>query len=287
MSDLHALLAPWYSAHARDLPWRRPDFTAWGTLVSEIMLQQTQASRVAAEIEGWLRRWPEPADLAAAPTSEVLRMWGNLGYPRRALRLQQSAQAIVDRHGGVVPSDIDELLALPGIGDYTARAVAVFHFGQRAPVVDTNVRRVIARFLHGLANQGPARRSDLADVEALLPDDEDEAGLVSAALMELGALVCTSRSPACDRCPLRSDCAWVRAGRPDNAPAGRPRQPRFEGSDRQARGRILQALRRSDVAIPRQDLRVLWSPDEQRERAIDSLVEDGLAVEAPGGLRLP
>ena len=214
-------------------------------------------------------------------------MWGNLGYPRRALRLQQSAQAIVDRHGGVVPSDIDELLALPGIGDYTARAVAVFHFGQRAPVVDTNVRRVVARFLHGLANQGPARRSDLADVEALLPDDEDEAGLVSAALMELGALVCTSRSPACDRCPLRSDCAWVRAGRPDNAPAGRPRQPRFEGSDRQARGRILQALRRSDVAIPRQDLRVLWEPDEQRERAIDSLVEDGLAVEAPGGLRLP
>ena len=287
MSDLHALLAPWYSAHARDLPWRRPDFTAWGTLVSEIMLQQTQASRVAVEIEAWLRRWPEPADLAAAPTSEVLRMWGNLGYPRRALRLQQSAQAIVDRHGGVVPSDIDELLALPGIGDYTARAVAVFHFGQRAPVVDTNVRRVVARFLHGLANQGPARRSDLADVEALLPDDEDEAGLVSAALMELGALVCTSRSPACDRCPLRSDCAWVRAGRPDNAPAGRPRQPRFEGSDRQARGRILQALRRSDVAIPRQDLRVLWSPDEQRERAIDSLVEDGLAVEAPGGLRLP
>lgn len=287
MSDLHALLAPWYSAHARDLPWRRPDFTAWGTLVSEIMLQQTQASRVAVEIEGWLRRWPEPADLAAAPTSEVLRMWGNLGYPRRALRLQQSAQAIVDRHGGVVPSDIDELLALPGIGDYTARAVAVFHFGQRAPVVDTNVRRVVARFLHGLANQGPARRSDLADVEALLPDDEDEAGLVSAALMELGALVCTSRSPACDRCPLRSDCAWVRAGRPDNAPAGRPRQPRFEGSDRQARGRILQALRRSDVAIPRQDLRVLWEPDEQRERAIDSLVEDGLAVESPGGLRLP
>ena len=287
MSDLHALLAPWYSAHARDLPWRRPDFTAWGTLVSEIMLQQTQASRVSVEIEGWLRRWPEPADLAAAPTSEVLRMWGNLGYPRRALRLQQSARAIVDRHGGVVPSDIDELLALPGIGDYTARAVAVFHFGQRAPVVDTNVRRVVARFLHGLANQGPARRSDLADVEALLPDDEDEAGLVSAALMELGALVCTSRSPACDRCPLRSDCAWVRAGRPDNAPAGRPRQPRFEGSDRQARGRILQALRKSDVAIPRQDLRVLWEPDEQRERAIDSLVEDGLAVEAPGGLRLP
>lgn len=287
MSDLHALLAPWYSAHARDLPWRRPDFTAWGTLVSEIMLQQTQASRVAVEIEGWLRRWPEPADLAAAPTSEVLRMWGNLGYPRRALRLQQSAQAIVDRHGGVVPSDIDELLALPGIGDYTARAVAVFHFGQRAPVVDTNVRRVVARFLHGLANQGPARRSDLPDVEALLPDDEDEAGLVSAALMELGALVCTSRSPACDRCPLRSDCAWVRAGRPDNAPAGRPRQPRFEGSDRQARGRILQALRKSDVAIPRQDLRVLWEPDEQRERAIDSLVEDGLAVESPGGLRLP
>lgn len=285
MPDLHDVLAPWYAANARDLPWRRPDFPAWGTLLSEVMLQQTQASRVAVEIDVWLRRWPTPADLAGAPTSEVLRQWGNLGYPRRAVRLQQAASAIVDRHDGEVPSDVDALLALPGIGDYTARAVAVFAFGRRHPVVDTNVRRVVARYVHGLANQGHARRRDLADVEALLPRDESEAALVGAALMELGALVCTSRAPDCGACPLAPPCAWRRAGRPDNAPR-RARQATFEGSDRQARGRIMAALREHDV-VHRDDLRLVWSPDEQRERAVAGLLADGLAVEGEDGLRLP
>lgn len=285
MPDLHPLLAPWYAENARDLPWRRPGFPAWGTLLSEVMLQQTQASRVAAEIGEWLHRWPTPADLAAAPTADVLRRWGNMGYPRRAIRLQQAARAIVERHGGEVPSDVDALLALPGIGDYTARAVAVFHFGQRQPVVDTNVRRVVARYVHGLANQGHARKGDLVEVKALLPDDEPEAALVSAALMELGALVCTSRSPACDSCPVAASCAWLRAGRPDNAPP-RSRQARFEGSDRQARGRIMAALRDQDV-VHRDALRIVWAPDDQRERAITSLLADGLAVEQDEGLRLP
>lgn len=287
MLDLHSLLAPWYAANARDLPWRRKDFSAWGTLVSEIMLQQTQASRVALEIDRWLSLWPHPADLAAAPTAEVLRMWGNLGYPRRALRLQDAARRIVEQHDGLVPDDVSALLALPGVGDYTARAVAVFHYGKRAPVVDTNVRRVVARFLHGLADQGPAKKSDLVDVERLLPEDPEEAGMVSIALMELGALTCTSRSPDCDACPLLAHCAWVRSGRPANAPAGRAKQAKFEGSDRQARGRVMQALRNSDVAIPRDGLLIEWDPPEQRERAIASLLADGLAVEAKGGLRLP
>lgn len=287
MTDPYSLLAPWYAQHARDLPWRRPNFPAWGTLVSEIMLQQTQASRVAVEIDRWLTRWPTPAALASAPTADVLRAWGNLGYPRRALRLQQAARKVVERHGGKVPDDLDALLALPGVGDYTARAVAVFHYRQRHPVVDTNVRRVVARYVHGLANQAGAKRSDLTDVERLLPADPDEAGLVDAALMELGALVCTSKSPACDECPLQLRCAWVRAGKPDNAPAGRPRQAKFEGSDRQARGKVLGALRAADGPLAETDVEALWPDAVQRERAVASLVADGLVEATPEGLSLP
>ena len=287
MTDPYSLLAPWYAQHARDLPWRRPNFPAWGTLVSEIMLQQTQASRVAVEIDRWLTRWPTPAALAAAPTADVLRAWGNLGYPRRALRLQQAAREIVERHDGEVPADVGALLALPGVGDYTARAVAVFPYRQRHPVVDTNVRRVVARYVHGLANQAGAKRSDLDDVERLLPADPDEAGLVDAALMELGALVCTSKSPACDTCPLQLRCTWVRAGKPDNAPAGRPRQAKFEGSDRQARGKVLGALRAADGPIASADVEALWPDAAQRERAVASLVADGLVERTPQGLSLP
>lgn len=286
-STLLRLLKPWYERSARDLPWRRPEFDAWGTLVSEIMLQQTQASRVAVEIDRWLERWPGPHDLADAPTHEVLRQWGTLGYPRRALRLQDTAVAIVERHGGVVPRDVKELLALPGVGDYTARAVAVFHFGDRHPVVDTNVRRVIARAVHAQGEAGPATKRDLADVEALLPVEREDAGLVSIALMELGALVCTARVPKCDECPLLSECAWVAAGKPAFIGKRAPKQARFEGSDRQARGRILRALRESDMPVPVADFVLVWPDDEQRERAIDSLKRDGLAVQEDDELRLP
>ncbi len=287
MTDLYEPLATWYARHARDLPWRRPAFPAWGTLVSEIMLQQTQAARVARAIEQWLDRWPTPAALAGAPTADVLRAWGTLGYPRRALWLQEAARIIVGEHGGEVPDDVDALLALPGVGDYTARAVAVFHFRRRHPVVDTNVRRVVARHQLGLADQGGPRRSDLAVVERLLPADPDEAALVSAALMELGALVCTARSPACEACPIAATCRWVADGRPDNAPRGRPRQARFEGSDRQARGRVLGALRASDGPVDEATVATLWPDEAQRERAIASLVADGLVVRRDGLLRLP
>ena len=284
---LLALLRPWYSSHARDLPWRRPDFDAWGTLVSEVMLQQTQAARVAVEIDRWLTRWPTPRDLADAPTHEVLRQWGTLGYPRRALRLQDAAVAIVERHDGEVPRSVDELLALPGIGDYTARAVAVFHFGDRHPVVDTNVRRVVARAIHGRAEQGPAAKRDLADVEALLPPDAADAGVTSIALMELGALVCTARAPKCDECPLANACAWVRAGKPAHTGPRAPRQARFAGSDRQVRGRIMRMLRESDMPVPLTDLVVAWEDAEQRERALQSLLADGLAVRDGDAVRLP
>lgn len=280
-------LTGWYRGSARDLPWRQPEFDAWGTLVSEVMLQQTQASRVAVEIDRWLERWPTPADLADAATHEVLRQWGTLGYPRRALRLQDTARAIVERHGGEVPRDVAALLALPGIGDYTARAVAVFHFGDRHPVVDTNVRRVVARAVRGQGEAGPAAKRDLAEVEALLPDSPADASLVSIALMELGALVCTARAPRCDACPVAEACAWRAAGYPAYEGRRAPRQGAFEGSDRQARGTVLRALRAVDLPITGAELAPLWPDAAQLERAVASLAADGLVVRDEGTVGLP
>ena len=189
--DSQALLS-WFDANERDLPWRRPGTSAWGVLLSEVMSQQTPVARVAPVWEEWMRRWPTPADFAQATRAEVLRAWGKLGYPRRALRLWECAAAIGE---GEVPADVDKLLRLPGIGDYTARAVACFHYGVNVPVVDTNVRRVYARAEDGrfLAPQ-PSKR-ELAAVAELLPAENGPR--FSAALMELGALVCTAKNPSC------------------------------------------------------------------------------------------
>lgn len=280
-------LAAWYRGHARDLPWRRPEFDAWGTVVSEIMLQQTQASRVAVEIDRWLERWPTPAALADAPTHEVLRQWGTLGYPRRALRLQDTARAIVERHGGAVPRSVAALLALPGVGDYTARAVAVFHFGDRHPVVDTNVRRVVARAVHGQGQAGPAKRQDLVDVDALLPAGPADASVISIALMELGALVCTAQRPDCAACPIAEACVWRAAGYPPYEGKLAPRQAMFAGSDRQVRGTVLRALRGIDLPLTEPELAQLWHDAEQLARAVASLAADGLIVREPGAVRLP
>src|SRR5689334_950532 len=205
----------WYTKNKRSLPWREPGVTAWGVLVSEIMLQQTPVARVEPIWLEWMERWPVPSGLAAVSQGEVVRAWGKLGYPRRALRLHAAAAEIAARHDDVVPSDVDTLLALPGIGDYTARAVAAFAYGERVPVVDTNVRRVVARAVHGAGDAGPGSNTrDMADVEALLPEVEADAARFSAALMELGALICTARSPRCAGCPVHDACAWQRAGRP-------------------------------------------------------------------------
>lgn len=282
------LVTDWFAAHARDLPWRRPGFSAWGTLVSEFMLQQTQVARVVPILEEWLRRWPTPADLAAAPPSEVLRAWGRLGYPRRALALHACATAIAERHGNVVPSDVGELLALPGIGDYTARAIAVFAHGDRHPVVDTNVRRVIARAVQGVAQPGPPNaRRDLPAMEALLPEGREEQRAFNAGTMEIGAVVCTSRSPRCDECPLGAVCAWRLAGYPahDGPPARR--QARFEGSDRQLRGRVMAELRASDVPVTEDELALVLPDAEVRARILAGLLVDGLAARSEGGWTLP
>lgn len=282
----------WFLANRRDLPWRAPDFGAWGILVSEIMLQQTPVARVIPRLALWLERWPTPADLAASPPGEAVRAWERLGYPRRALRLHAAAVAITELHGGVVPSDVDELLALPGIGDYTARAVAAFAFGLRHPVVDTNVRRVIARAVEGRAEAGPpSTRRDLAAMEALLPDSLPDARLFNAAMMELGAVVCTARAPRClsepGACPLADSCRWRADGYPAYHGPRAAVQARFEGSDRQVRGLIMAELRGSDIPVTAEELATVWPDAAQRDRALAGLLADGLAVRAADGYELP
>lgn len=278
----------WFRSSARDLPWRRPGFGAWGVLVSEVMLQQTPVARVIPRLDEWMRRWPTPASLAASPPGDAVRAWDRLGYPRRALALHGAAVAITERHGGVVPSAVPDLLALPGVGDYTARAVAAFAYGHRHPVVDTNVRRVIARAVRGQAEAGPPRtRQDLADMEALLPPGDAEARLANAGMMELGAIVCVARSPRCDSCPIAPGCRWRAAGYPPYSGARVPVQKRYEGSDRQVRGLLLAELRASDIPVGRAELSTAWSDADQLQRALDGLVADGLAVPVDGGYALP
>ena len=271
----------WYSAAARDLPWRRPGTSPWAVLVSEVMLQQTPVSRVTGPYTAWLERWPTPAALAADSPGEAVRMWGRLGYPRRALRLHACAVAVTEQHDGQLPRTVAELLALPGVGDYTARAVAAFAYRQRVPVVDTNVRRVVARVVEGQADAA-VRRGDLALVEDLLPADAEQAATASVALMELGALVCTARAPRCASCPVRGRCAWAAAGHPElAAPVKRP-QP-FAGTDRQVRGRLMAILRDAPSAVTAEALAAAWDEPVQRARALDGLVADGLVDPLPDG----
>ena len=289
---MHDETLAWFARHARDLPWRAPSTTPWGVLVSEVMLQQTPVARVSPVYTTWMARWPSPDDLADDPVSEAIRAWGRLGYPRRAVRLHAAATTIATQHDGVVPSTPDELRALPGVGEYTAAAVAAFAFGARVAVLDTNVRRVLAR-LHGQAHPRP----HLTNVERrlaadLLPADPPVAARWSVALMELGALVCTSSNPRCGDCPLAADCSWLADGRP-TCDVPRRGQP-FTGTDRQVRGRLMAVLREADSPVTSEALDGVGTDtppridDEQRRRALASLVTDGLVVaEADGRYRLP
>lgn len=280
-----AVLA-WFDGAARDLPWRGPDRTPWGVLVSEVMLQQTPVVRVEPAWRAWLERWPDPAALAAASAADVLRAWDRLGYPRRALRLQECARAIVARHGGEVPDDEAALRALPGVGEYTAAAVRSFAFGRRAVVVDTNVRRVLARTLGGVALPAPSpTAAERALAVAAVPDAAGPAGEAlaarwAAASMELGALVCTARAPRCDACPVRHLCALDAAGRPADAHAERRRTQAWHGTDRQVRGRLMAALRGAPAPLAAEVLRTVADDSAQVERCLASLVADGLVVPA-------
>ncbi|MEV0371458.1 A/G-specific adenine glycosylase [Streptomyces sp. NPDC050636] len=287
-TGLHGPVTAWFDEHARDLPWRRPEAGAWGVMVSEFMLQQTPVSRVLPVYEQWLARWPRPADLAAEAPGEAVRAWGRLGYPRRALRLHAAASAIQERHGGDVPREHAQLLALPGVGEYTAAAVASFAYGQRHAVLDTNVRRVFARAVAG--RQYPPNATTAAErklARALLPQDETLAARWAAATMELGALVCTARGPECVRCPIVAQCAWRLAGSPAHEGPARRTQT-YAGTDRQVRGKLLAVLREAVAPVPQVVLDAVWDEPVQRARALDGLVADGLVEPLSGGrYRLP
>ncbi|MGH3428081.1 MAG: A/G-specific adenine glycosylase, partial [Mycobacteriales bacterium] len=227
-------------------------------LVSEVMLQQTPVNRVLPAYLEWMRRWPSPAELAADTAAAAIRAWARLGYPRRALRLHACAVTIVTKFNNKVPDSVEELLKLPGIGSYTACAVAAFAFGQRQPVVDVNVRRVLARAHTGAADPGPATtKADVSLMERLLPQHPTRAARFAAAAMELGATVCTARTPSCEACPLRQVCAWIAAGRP-NSTQPRRRSQGYEGTDRQARGRLMAILRDAAGPVNHDDLAGAW-----------------------------
>jgi len=245
-------------------------------LVSEIMLQQTPVVRVLPVWDQWMQVWPTPADLAAAPSGEAVRLWGRLGYPRRALRLHAAAVEITQRFNGEVPSYYESLLSLPGIGDYTAAAVASFAFGHTHVVLDTNVRRVISRAVGG-EEYPPASltKAERARAASLL-DGVADAPRWSVALMELGALVCSANYPRCHECPLQGQCAWLAAGKP--AYDGPPRRGQaWAGTDRMVRGKLMAVLREAPGSVSKTRLDQVWPDVEQRERALATLVDDGLA----------
>ncbi|MGL5865883.1 MAG: A/G-specific adenine glycosylase [Dermatophilaceae bacterium] len=288
LAVLHDRLPLWYAANRRALPWRHPATTPWGVLVSELMSHQTPVARVAPVWHEWMTRWPTPQDLAAEPPGEVVRAWGRLGYPRRALRLREAAVTITERHDGEVPDDEAALRALPGVGAYTAAAVAAFAFGQRAVVVDTNVRRVLARLFGGRAQAAPAVTArEVALAASVLPAGDAESAVWNVAMMEFGALVCRAQAPQCGGCPVRDHCAWVAADSPPDV-GPRRRGQAWHGTDRQVRGAVLQALRDAAGPRPRAELEraaVTAVDAAQVDRCLASLVEDGLLEPLDGGTR--
>ncbi|GAA4524906.1 A/G-specific adenine glycosylase [Brachybacterium paraconglomeratum] len=285
--SIDAVIA-WFARSGRDLPWRHEGVSAWAILVSEVMLQQTPVVRVLPRWQEWMELWPTPADLADASTAEVLRRWDRLGYPRRALRLQECARAIVREHGGEVPRGEEALRALPGVGEYTAAAVTAFAHHGRAVVVDTNIRRVLTRSRRGRAL--PDRSYSAAErllAARSLPAEPQRSVAWNQSVMELGALVCTARSPRCEECPLAAEgCAWLAAGRPAPEADTRRRQS-FEGTDRQMRGQIMALLRRDGAAL--EELLLALDPEDPArvQRCTASLIADGLAVRVGESLQLP
>ncbi len=279
----------WYEDHGRDLPWRSPQRSAWGVLVCEVMSQQTPVPRIVAPWRAWLARWPEPASLAADSPGEAVRMWGRLGYPRRALRLHAAAAAIVERHQGQVPRSVAQLLALPGIGAYTAAATAAFGFGVRTTVLDVNVRRVLARVSGAAASPvaGAPTRFEVERAEAALPADPARAARWNASVMELGALVCTARAPRCPDCPLSQRCPVPNGGQAALAGARTGRTQPWVGSDRYVRGLVMAGLRAAPVEVGHAELDLVWPQEAQLRRCIAGLTADGLAVPTATGLRLP
>ena len=276
MSSLHQPVLVWYKKNKRDLPWRNTD--AWGVLVSEIMLQQTPVARVLPVYNEWMKRWPTPADLAAATPAQVITAWGRLGYPRRALRLHECAKVISTRHKGRIPETQSELRELPGIGDYTSAAIIAFAFEGRSLVLDINIRRVFARVIDGVEVPTTApTKSEREKREELIPSKNPH--LWAAATMELGALICTAKNPKCGQCPLADQCIWRSLDYPLSDQPKRTQS--WHGTDRQCRGVIVQALRDNPV-LSKKEIMQLWDVPSQVEKALLTLLEDGLLVEQKG-----
>jgi A/G-specific adenine glycosylase len=278
-------LLDWWEPRRRDLPWRRTR-DPWEVLVCEVMAQQTQVARVAERWRPFLERFPSPAACATEPVAEVIRWWDGLGYNRRAVNLHRCAAAVVDHHGGRLPDDLDALLALPGVGPYTARAVLAFAFERDAAIVDTNTARVLARWAGRRLTASQAQRA----ADAVVP--AGQAWAWNQAMLDLGATVCVRRVPRCDACPVRPTCAWAAAGCPAPDPADGSAgvaggQSRFEGSDRQGRGLLVRALRAGEVPAPALAETMGWPGDVARaERVAASVVADGLALHDGDTIRL-
>ena len=273
MNPLEKPIVSWFKRNKRDLPWRTT--TPWGVMVSEYMLQQTPVNRVLPKWIEWMERWPTPADLAQASPAQVITAWGRLGYPRRALRLHAAAQIIADDFNNEVPEDELTLQQLPGIGEYTAAAIAAFAFDQRTLVMDVNIRRVLTRVIDGDEHPKPAPTSrEKARRLALLP--EKNAHIWAAATMELGAIVCTSKNPKCELCPVISACNWRKNGYPKSDLIRKSQD--WHGTDRKCRGTIVQALRENE-SLTENAIKKLWPEESQVEKALKTLQED-LLIEA-------
>ena len=270
----------WFDQNKRDLPWRKT--TAWGVMVSEVMLQQTPVNRVLPVWRNWITRWPTPGDLASAKKSEVIIDWGRLGYPRRALRLHESAKIIVSVFNNEVPHEIEKLLTLPGVGEYTAAAISAFAFNQPALVLDTNIRRLFARVIDGQSRPTPAPSQWERKIRAqLIPLDGAK---WAAATMELGALICSSQNPRCEICPLKRQCAWRKTGYPKSELTRKSQA--WDGTDRQCRGTIVQSLR-ENKKLSKLKIHQLWNDEVQVEKALKTLIADGLIETIGKSFQLP
>ena len=282
MNSLEKPVTQWFVKNKRDLPWRST--TPWGVMVSEFMLQQTPVARVLPKWIEWMERWPTPAELAQATPAQVITAWGRLGYPRRALRLHESAKIIARDFNNEVPESEEVLRSLPGIGDYTAAAISAFAFGTNTLVMDVNIRRVLVRVLDG--KEHPTSSPTVREREsrlAILP--RVNADNWAAATMELGALVCTSKNPSCNDCPIISQCKWRKNGYPQTELVRKSQD--WHGTDRKCRGTVVQALRENE-SLTLSAIKKLWPEESQVEKALETLLADHLIEEhSRSRFRLP
>jgi A/G-specific adenine glycosylase len=282
MNSLEKPITQWFAKNKRDLPWRTT--TPWGVMVSEFMLQQTPVARVLPKWNEWMQRWPTPAELAIATPAQVITAWGRLGYPRRALRLHESAKIITRDFNNEVPESEEVLRSLPGIGDYTAAAISAFAFGANTLVMDVNIRRVLVRVLDG--KEHPTSSPTVREREsrlAILP--RRNADNWAAATMELGALICTSKNPSCNDCPIISQCRWRKNGYPQSELVRKSQD--WHGTDRKCRGTIVQALRENE-SLTLSAIKKLWPEESQVEKALETLLIDHLIEEhSRSRFRLP